>query len=214
MPPDKGNGRLFLVTDEMRLDRSDAELVSGFLRQEDWASAAIWDRFYPQVRRLLCRTFGPGHDVEDLVQEVFLRLYRKLPALRDASSLPGFVVTITTRVSQTELRTRWLKRWLALFDDGAVPECPSTDPDMDAREALSRFYRILDRLTPKHRAAFVLRHIEGMELVDVAAAVGVSLATIKRWLPRIARRVYAQAERDPMLSPYISLDGSLVVVHG
>jgi RNA polymerase sigma-70 factor (ECF subfamily) len=167
------------------------------------ASAALWDRYYPLVRRVLCRAIGPGQDVEDLVQEVFLRLYRKLPGLRDPASLRSFVLAITARVLQGELRTRWLRRWLRLGNDEDALEQPATDVDREAREALARLYRILDGLAPRHRAAFVLRHIDGLELVDVAAAIGVSLATVKRWLAKISGRVLAQAGRDPVLAPYL-----------
>jgi RNA polymerase sigma-70 factor (ECF subfamily) len=192
---------LFLLPRE---DRSDPELVAAFLKGEASASAALWEKYAPLVRRITSRAVGPGHEVDDLVQETFLRLYRKLPSLQEPSALRAFVVAITTRVLQTELRTRWLKRWLGLSDDGKLPESSSAGADLDAREALTRFYRLLDGLRPNHRTAFVLRYIEGLELVEVAAATGVSLATIKRWLPRITRRIQVQAERDPLLRAYVS----------
>jgi RNA polymerase sigma-70 factor, ECF subfamily len=155
------------------------------------------------VRRVACRAFGPGLDVDDIIQEVFVRLFRKLRTLRDVTALKPFILSITMRVIQTELRLRWVKRWLGLFDGGEPPDQAGDDADFEAREALARFYRILDGLAPKHRSAFVLRHVEGLELVEVAAALEVSLATVKRWLPRIARRVFAQAGSDPLLRPYL-----------
>lgn len=215
--PEGAANRLYLVPGappQAPRALDDGALVQAFLRGEGRASSEIWDRFHPLVRRILFRAVGPGHDVDDLAQEVFLRLYRKLPSLRDPGSLRSFVLAITTRVVQGELRVRWVRRWLGLFDDGEMPERPSDDADLEAREALDRFYRILDRLSPKHRAAFVLRYVEGLELADVADALDVSLATIKRWLPRISKRVFMQAERDPVLAPYLSPDGPLVVVHG
>jgi RNA polymerase sigma-70 factor, ECF subfamily len=206
---ERGRGHLFLVTE--RRSFTDADLVAAYLRDEEWASAAIWERFAPMVQRILYRGVGPGHDVDDLVQEAFLRLFRKLPSLRDPAALKSFVVAVTTRVLQTELRTRWLKRWLGLSDDGLVPDAAVPGADLDAREALSRFYRLLDGLAVKQRAAFILRYIEGLELTEVAAGVGVSLATIKRWLPRVSKKVYRQAERDPLLKAYLSLHGFEVV---
>jgi len=157
---------------------------------------------------------GGGQDPDDLIQEVFLRLFRKLPELREQGSLRAFVLAITVRVIKGEQRLRWIKRWLGLFEDGEAPERQGGTPDLDAREALGRFYGLLDRLSPKHRAAFVLRYVEGMELMDVADAVGVSRATIKRWLPRIARRVFSQVGRDPLLAPYLEEGGAFVVKHG
>jgi len=203
--PERRSGHLFLVTvtPEGPALHTDGELVAAFRRQEEWAAAALWDRYAPLVRRIVFRNLGPGPDGEDLVQETFLRLYRKLPELREADALKSFVVTITTRVLQGELRTRWLKRWLGLLDDGVVPEGPAPSADLEARAALARFYRLLDQLGPRHRSAFVLRHIEGLELTEVAAAVGISLATLKRWLPRVCKRLHLQAARDPMLQGYV-----------
>jgi RNA polymerase sigma-70 factor (ECF subfamily) len=208
-------GGHYVVSEKLQTQREDADLVTSFLRDDSWASAAIWERYHPLVRRILCRAAGPtASDVDDLIQEVFIRLYRKLPTLRDRAALRSFVLAITTRVVQAELRSRWIKRWLRLSDDGAVPEPVADDTDHEAREALDRFYAILDGLRPKQRAVFTLRCIEGLELVEVAAAAGVSLATIKRWLPRITKRVHTQAARDPVLAAYVASRGPLVVLHG
>ena len=198
-------GRLFLVRDTAAAGPRDEDLVAAFVRREPGAPAALWDRYYPLVRRIAYRTSGPGREVDDVIQEVFIRLYRKLPALRDPAALRPFVLAVTVRVIKSEQRLRWVKRWLGLFHDGETPEDrPGDGADLDAREALARFYAILDRLSGEHRTAFVLRYVEELDLGEVAAALGVSLATIKRWLPRIARRVFAQAKNDPLLAPYLA----------
>lgn len=198
-------GRLFLIggNKQQAAEKGDAELVSAFLRHEPGAAADIWERCYPKVRRTVFRMAGPGHDSEDLIQEIFLRLYRQLRGLRDPAALQPFVLAIAVRVVKGDLRGRWLKRWLYLFHDGEIPEHEARGADLEARKALARFYRILDGLSPAHRAAFVLRQVEGLELTEVSAALGVSLATIKRWLPRILRRVYSQAKGDPLLAGYL-----------
>jgi RNA polymerase sigma-70 factor (ECF subfamily) len=53
------------------------------------------------------------------------------------------------------------------------------------------------------RMAFVLRHVEGLELTEVAAALDVSLATAKRRLQHADKRLRAAAERDPLLANYV-----------
>ncbi|MEO5769269.1 MAG: RNA polymerase sigma factor [Polyangia bacterium] len=201
-------GRLFLIggSRPQAAENGDAELVSAFLRHEPGAAADIWERCYPKVRRTVFRMAGPGHDSEDLIQEIFLRLYRQLCRLRDPAALQPFVLAITVRVVKGDLRGRWVKRWLYLFHDGEIPEHEARGADLEARKALARFYRILDGLSPAHRAAFVLRQIEGLELTEVSAALGVSLATIKRWLPRILRRVHSQAKGDPLLAGYLGAE--------
>jgi RNA polymerase sigma-70 factor (ECF subfamily) len=190
---------------EVRLDDArDEDLVAACLRQQAGAQAALWDRYYPLVRRLVCRASGPGREVDDAIQEIFIRLFRKLPGLREPAALRAFVFSITVRVIKGEQRARWIRRWLGLSVDGETPDRAGDPVDLEAREALARFYAILDRLAPRHRTAFVLRHVEGLELTEVAAALEISLATIKRWLPRIARRVFSQAKGDPLLAPYLA----------
>lgn len=221
---------LVLLSGTKGAKREDAELVRAFLRHEAGAAADIWERCYPIVRRVIFRLAGPRYganrpggearrggpgpvrgqgasDVEDLIQEVFLRLYRQLPGLREPAALRGFALAIAVRVSKGELRTRWLKRWLNLFHDGNIPERATRSADLDAREALGHLYAILDGLSPRHRAVFILRQVEGLELTEVATAVDVSVATLKRWLPRILRRVFSQAKGDPLLAAYLAEGG-------
>ena len=69
-------------------------------------------------------------------------------------------------------------------------------------EALTRFYKILDRVNTTDRTAFVLRFMEGLELAEVATALGLSLATTKRRLARVWARVILLVERDPVLVEY------------
>ena len=62
---------------------------------------------------------------------------------------------------------------------------------------------MLDRLDPKDRTAFVLRHIEGLQLTEVAGMLDESLATVKRRLARIAHRVNAMTKNDQRLVDYL-----------
>jgi RNA polymerase sigma-70 factor (ECF subfamily) len=85
-----------------------------------------------------------------------------------------------------------------------VPERAGASPDPDARQAMAHLYASLDRLSDDERLAFVLRHLEGLELVEVAAALGCSLATAKRRLSRGSERLLKHTERDPVLRDYLA----------
>lgn len=163
----------------------------------------LWDRFSQLVRGLLRRSLGPERDVEDHVQEVFLRFFGQLREIRDPAAARSYLVGITVRVSRSELRRRRIRRWLHLTDDGELPDAPAPPCDEAAREALARLYRILDRVDDEARLAFVLRHVEGLELTEVAAALGTSLATTKRRLAKVTARVRALVEGDALLADYV-----------
>lgn len=182
----------------------DAVLARAAARGDERAAEAIWDRFSPLVRSIARRSLGPQGEVSDLVQESFLQLFRLIPELREPESLRSFLIGITLRVVGSELRRRRVRRWLHLTESGAVPETAGLEEDDDAREALRRLYAVLDRIGDGDRLIFVLRHIEGLELTEVAAALGTSLATTKRRLAKIMDRLLSMAERDPVLSAYLS----------
>lgn len=178
---------------------SDADLASLARDKDPRAATMVWDRYSGMVRGVLYRAVGPGHDIEDLLQDVFIGFFRNVGSLRDASSLRPFLVGIALRTARSALRKKRVRRWLHLSDDGSVPEVASEDGDPRTREALQRLYAILDELPDRERLAFVLRHAEGHELTEAAAALGVSLATVKRLLQRADAHVRARAEEDDLL---------------
>jgi RNA polymerase sigma-70 factor (ECF subfamily) len=153
------------------------------------------------VHRMLKRTFGPAHEVDDLVQEVFLLLFDRVATLREPRALRAFVITLTAYTIRRELRRKRVMRWLTL---GEAPVAVGRDADLDSREALRRLYGILDRLSADDRIAFTLRFFEGLELVEVAEATGTSLATAKRRLAQAFGRVVSHAQRDAALVAYLS----------
>jgi RNA polymerase sigma-70 factor (ECF subfamily) len=187
------------------LSRMDDEALARALVGRDPAAARLaWQRFSPMVRRIVRRAVGPVGEVEDLVQDVFLRLFLKVHTLREPKVLQAFIISITTLTLRQELRRRKLKSWLGLRPDPAASDLRVVHPDPLAREALERFYTLLDRFSSRDRTAFVLRFLEGMELCEVAAALGVSLATAKRCLVRAQRRMQALVECDPLLREYLT----------
>ena len=193
---------LQLVTPEAEPDLDDAALVRAFSNGEEWAAHAIWARHAPMVYRLLERALGPSGEAEDMTQDVFLSTFSRLPGLRDIGALRSFIYSIALRTLKWQLRSRRVRRIVHLSPNGQPPEVPVRAADSEARQILVRFYALLDRLTVNERTAFVLRHMEGLKLEEVADRMGVSLATVKRFVTRATQNVSALVESDPELSSY------------
>jgi len=174
----------------------DHELVDALVRGEPWAAEEIWDRHAGNVRRLLVRALGPRPEVEDLTQEVFMRVFSRMGLLRDAQALREFVIAVAVNVLKGELRRRWVRRKVSLSTDGSVPDIEAPGADPEAREALARCYAILDKLGARERAAFVLRYMEERTLDEVAQGLGVSLRTAKRLVNRASERVSKHVGSD------------------
>jgi RNA polymerase sigma-70 factor, ECF subfamily len=186
---------------------TEEELARGLIRQERAAAVAAWDTYAALVRSLLARTLGPNVEVDDSVQEVFLTLWRRAPTLRDVTALRSFVVSITVRVARAELRRRRYLRWLSFRVDEDLPDSATDPPDLEAREAVRRLYRVLDKLAPNERLAFTLRYADELELTEVADALGCSLATAKRRLAHAVERVLLHAKKDAVLAALVERVG-------
>ncbi len=182
----------------------DEVLARALILNEARATRIAWDRFSPMVRRILRRSLGPEIDTEDLLQEVFVRLFSKVHQLQKPRALRAFIIAITTLTVRQELRQRALGRWIGLGRDESPNDPRAVELDPVAREALARLYAILNRFATRDRMAFVLHFVEGMKLSEVSTALGVSLATTKRGLSRVWSRVVFHVHRDPLLADYLA----------
>jgi RNA polymerase sigma-70 factor (ECF subfamily) len=187
------------------LEHADDEaLARALVAKQTHAARLVWQRFSPMVRRIIRRTLGPAGDAEDLLQDVFMQLFAKAHTLREPKVLKAFIISITTLTLRQELRRRKVRSWLGFGPDPASLDLRVVHPDPIGREALVRFYALLDRLDVRDRTAFALRVIDGLDLNEVALALGVSLATAKRSLSRAKQRMLLHVERDPLLADYLA----------
>jgi RNA polymerase sigma-70 factor (ECF subfamily) len=199
VPPASGDG-----------PRSDLEVVEGLRAGDAWASEALWEQYSDRVSRFFARSLGRStEDVEDLTQEVFLRILTRPGTIRDPSALREFVMAVALRVLKNMFRYRWIRRVVRLSDDGQLPDVPaSPSSDETTRQALRRCYAILDDLSARERAAFVLRYLEEMTLEEVARCMEISRTSVKRLIRsgigKVSERV---AEDADLRSFFLELGG-------
>ena len=177
----------------------DETLVRETLAGKNWAQREVWYRFAPMVHGLLRRALNSRHDHDDLMQEVFLRVFRRLHTLEKTSALRSFIYSVAVRVVSEEIRhfyvlKRAREQLVLMAEDSG-----SSGVDFEARETLGRVQRVLDGMKDKHRAVFVLRHVEGMELLEIAQGLDISLATVKRYLVKATGAIEKSVSRDEVL---------------
>ena len=134
------------------------------------------------VASVALRVLGRPSEVDDLVQDVFLRVMPRLGDLRDPNALRGWLAVITARLARRRLRGRRWKMWLGVGEDYDYAQLADRAASPEDRALLGELYRALDKLPVQQRLAWTLRHAEGMPLGDVAEACDCSLATVKRWI--------------------------------
>ena len=175
---------------------TDLELARALIDGTSNAAEAAWERYSPLVHRIVSRAIGPDAEVEDVTQEIFYRLFSRIRTLRKPEALRSFVISFAIRIVKWELRRRRARRWLTLSETGDVPDEQMMVMDAENRYALRRLYGLLDRLSTRERLVLVLRHVEGMTLEEIASAMELSLATVKRGLRRASARVSQMVDAD------------------
>ena len=183
----------------------DVALAAALRAREPRAAVDVAEAYGPLVRRIVSRFLGPsGGDTQDLCQEVFLRFFKRIDELKDPAALRGFLISISLGVGRNEARRIRVRRWIGLTASGELPEIAGpVGWDPEAREAAAHLYQVLERLGAEDRSLFVARFAEQMEVAEVAAAHGLTQATAKRRLARLAKRLGARMSRDPVLAGYV-----------
>ena len=198
-----GLGRLRLVAPPSgeSQEADDAKLALALMNGEARAAELAWDRYAPLVHGIVSRALGPDAEVEDVTQEIFYRLFSRIRSLRKPEALRSFVVSFAVRIVKWELRRRRARRWLTLSETGEVPDDQLLFMNVDNRYALRRLYSLLNLLTTRERLVLVLRHVEGMTLEEIAQAMEISLATVKRTLRHASTRLSELVDADVQLRP-------------
>jgi RNA polymerase sigma-70 factor (ECF subfamily) len=181
---------------------ADANLVAAAARGDRGAFAELYRRHLDSVYARLTRVIGPAAERDDLVQQIFLDVYRALARFRGDAAFTTFLHRIVLNVACEHLERRRrghgrnepleARQVETLIAPGASPEQRARQ-----REELSRLFALLEGLSPKRRAAFVLVAIECMPLEEAAALLDANPAAIKQRVLEARRELARALERAP-----------------
>ena len=168
-------------------------------------SAEQFEQHRTHLRAVAYRMLGSVSEVDDAVQEAWLRLSRTDAAGID--NLGGWLTTVVARVSLDMLRSRQSRREEAFTPDAPEPVATGTRGSSPEQEALLAdsvglaLLVVLDRLTPAERLAFVLHDMFAVPFEEIAPIVGRSAEAARQLASRARRRVRGGAGRaDPDLA--------------
>jgi RNA polymerase sigma-70 factor (ECF subfamily) len=153
-------------------DAVDAELVARWRAGDERAATALVARHAPALARFAA-SLGERSDVDELVQDTFVRAFQALDRFRGDSSLRTWLFTIERRLILDRRRDGARRRVREVDDGGADLATEHTPLDtMLAEEAEGRLRAAIARLTPMQREVFTLRVGEGRSYRDVAEIAG------------------------------------------
>jgi len=183
----------------------DRLLVARCLGGERAAERELFRRERARVHATLYRCLGHNRDLEDMLQETFLEVFRSLTRWRAEAKLSTWIDRIAVRVAYRYLRRKGpATQSLDLFDDDLLPVSPDGEHRLLAREGVRRLYAALAALPPASRIAFALHEIDGRSIADVAACTGASVTATKLRVWRARRTLEKQAAADPILREFLA----------
>jgi RNA polymerase sigma-70 factor (ECF subfamily) len=139
---------------------------------------AIYRAHFAFVHRVAQRLAGPGIDAEDVAQEVFLVVDRRLDSYDRESRVTSWLYGITVNVVRAQRRRQRVRR---LFELGLEPQAAAPLRSIDRAEVAEAHriaYEILDRMSAKKREVFILAEFEELSCDEIAALVGAKTETV------------------------------------
>jgi RNA polymerase sigma-70 factor (ECF subfamily) len=189
--------------------KDEFELARRCVAGEPSAQREFFQRERRRVHAILFRILGSNAEIEDLIQEAFIEIFRSMPGFRGEASLGTWLDRIVVRIAFAHLR----RRKVDTVHLAVVPDLPSAEPRADerlmTRQAAARLYDVLDRVPAAQRVAFTLHVIDGRPLKDVAAAMTATVVATKVRVWRAWGAVRKAASRDPLLGTLVTPDGDV-----
>lgn len=196
-----------MVEDEGdKLQLTDARLLAGLRSGEEAAFESLFAKHWRTVYGILFRLVGSREEAEDLAQELFVRLYRNPPDLREQSTLGPWLYRVATNLGYNALRkgsreARRQERVQRLSDAEDAAGLHATDPEHASlvEEERLAVRQALAQLSEREQACLVLRH-SGLSYAEVAATLGVQTSSVGTLLARAEerfRRAYERLQEVP-----------------
>ncbi|RVU44108.1 sigma-70 family RNA polymerase sigma factor [Lujinxingia sediminis] len=187
----------------------DAALASRAVDGDFAAFEKIVERHRDKAYRLALSLTKSEADAQDVVQEAFINIYRKLDTFAGDAQLSSWMYRIVVNAALMRLRKTRRRAEVSVDDvsdpahfEQSAPGEPAGwrvrgDEAAENRELREQILAAIDQLEPKYQAAFLLREIEGLSLDEIASVLDLSTGAVKTRLHRA--RLFLQAALEPYL---------------
>jgi RNA polymerase sigma-70 factor (ECF subfamily) len=169
---------------------------------------AAFRELYAQHHRQVASQLAflvPRSDLEDVLQDVFVEVYRSLKRFEGRSAFTTWLYRLTVHVAMKARRKHTRSR-LDIVEELPETVDPSAGPDETAlsAERQARVEVLLQQLSPKKRAVLVMHDLRGMEAQRIAEILDTNILTVRTRLFYARRELEALAANDPALSEFFT----------
>ena len=170
---------------------SDLELARASAAGDTAAFERLYQQYYRRVYSICLRMLGNTSEAEDLTQDVFVQLYRKIGSFRGDSAFTTWLHRMTVNQVLMHFRKRGV-RHESTTDDGELPVVVALGTDKPSKMPIIdsiAIERAVAELPPGYRTVFVLHDVEGYEHEEIARMLGCTVGTSKSQLHKARLRI-------------------------
>ena len=183
--------------------QDDAALVVMCAAGHPDAFATLYERHAAAVRRVVGARVGDRATTDDLVQDVFIEVFKSIRRFEGKSAFTTWLYRLTVHVAMKARRKHTRSR-LDIVEE--VPDQADDRPTPDAvslsAERQERVEALLEKLSPKKRAVLVMHDLQGVEAQKIAEVLETNILTVRTRLFYARRELEALAKDDPALCDF------------
>ena len=165
---------------------SDEDLIERFQKGDLYAFDLIVKRYKEQLLNFVYRFVGNQEEAEDIVQETFLRVYRKRKAYKRIAKFSTWIYTIAGNLSRTELRRRKRRKLFSVTDMGYEDRDyeisdEGYNPENHVEGVIQEeiIHAEINNLSPKFREVIILRDVQELSYEEISKIIRVPIGTVK-----------------------------------
>ena len=169
------------------------ELVLRCQRGERDAQTEFFRRYRDDVARTLYRVLGPGNELEDALQDVFIEVFRSISNFRGQAKVTTWIYRLCVNVALQRIRknNRRPETMASLRED--LPHFETPQRALERKATARAVYAVLDTIAPKKRVAFILSEIVGLSAKEISDAMSTNALTVRTRLHYARKEFYRKA---------------------
>jgi RNA polymerase sigma-70 factor, ECF subfamily len=187
------------------VDQEETEMISRCQRGDQEALKAIFDKYHKKVYSIAYGVVRQREEALDVVQEVFIKLFRSIKNFRGRSHFYTYLYRMVMNTAIDHKRKAGKQFMSSLDEEGSFEPSDEAEKGPERillqKELEERVKRAMDELPAEQKAALIFRDVEGLSYQEMAEAMGCSIGTV------MSRLHYGRKRMQESLKDYVKLPG-------
>ena len=187
------------------MNPEETEVISRCQRGDHEALKEIFDKYHKKVYRIAYGVVRQREEALDIVQEVFIKLFRSIKNFKGRSHFYTYLYRMVMNTAIDHARKTGKQLISSLDEEGSFEPSDEVEKGPERillqKELEERVKRAMDKLPAEQKAALIFRDVEGLSYQEMAEAMGCSIGTV------MSRLHYGRKKMQELLKDYVELHG-------